>query len=67
MDKFISAREAGKLWGVSGVTVAQWCADGRVPGAMKIKVSWLIPANTKLEDVERPKFGRPKSDNKKSH
>ena len=51
---------------MSADTVARWCREGRVPGAMQIDAAWLIPANITLEDVERPRIGRPAVDNKKA-
>lgn len=61
MDKLLSARGAGKILGVSGATVATWCREGRVPGAFMLDESrWAIPESS-LDNIDRPKMGRPKN------
>lgn len=39
----IDTKTAAKKWGVTANTVAKYCADGLVPGAVKIKKAWKIP------------------------
>lgn len=64
MEKFISARKAAKVLGVSHVTVSNWCRDGRIPGvAILDDVAWIIPADITLNDIQRPVMGRPKEAN----
>lgn len=46
---YISTKEAAKKWGVSIRFVQQLLSKGRIPGAKKYGVSWLIPA-----DSEKP-------------
>mgnify|MGYP000583786774 CR=1 FL=1 len=53
-------------WEVDGVTVARWCSDGRVPGAIKTRSQWLIPSNLSVNDVNRPKMGRPTKEQEKT-
>ena len=57
---YLSAREASAILGVSNVTMSLWCREGRVPGVIKIKGQWLIPANITLDDIDRPRMGRPR-------
>ncbi len=59
MENYLSARGAGKILGVSGVTVSTWCKQGRIPGAIKMQANmWLIPESS-LDKIDRPKMGRP--------
>ncbi|WP_165045506.1 DNA-binding protein [Adlercreutzia sp. ZJ138] len=48
--EFLSAAEIATLWGVSERSVRNYCAQGRVPGAVTIGKTWSIPA-----DAEKPK------------
>lgn len=41
---FISVAEAAVLWGVSERSVRNYCAQGRVPGAVLVGKTWSIPA-----------------------
>lgn len=50
---YISTAEAAKLWGVTVRYVQKLIADGRVPGAKKYGVSWMLPA-----DSEKPRDPR---------
>ena len=43
---YVSATEAAGLWGVSPRSVRNYCAQGRVPGAVLIGKTWNIPAGT---------------------
>ena len=57
--EFISAREAAGILNVAPNTVTQWCVQGRVPGAKRVSGVWLIPDTITLDDIDRPKMGRP--------
>ena len=46
----ISVAECASRWGVAERTVRNYCANGRIPGAVIKGKIWLIP-----EDAERPK------------
>lgn len=46
---FITAVDAALRWGVSERTVRNYCAEGRVPGAVLIGKTWAIP-----EDATKP-------------
>lgn len=58
MDNLITAAEAGRRLGKSKATIANWCRDGRVPGAKKMATIWLIPVSS-LELIDEPVMGRP--------
>ena len=45
----ISVAECALRWGVAERTVRNYCANGRIPGAVIKGKTWLIP-----EDAERP-------------
>ncbi|MCB8992083.1 MAG: helix-turn-helix domain-containing protein [Ardenticatenaceae bacterium] len=62
MDNLISARQAAKLLGVSRTTVSEWCQKGIIRNAQKVGATWAIPVSS-LEDIERPKMGRPPETN----
>lgn len=47
---YISVSDAAKKWNVSERSVRNYCADGRVGGAMLVGTTWMIPA-----DAEKPK------------
>lgn len=44
---YISTRDAAKQWGVSIRYVQHLLSEGRIPGAKKYGVSWLIPVGSK--------------------
>ena len=46
---YLSTSEAAELWGVSERSVRNYCALGRVPGAIRAGRSWLVPA-----DMQKP-------------
>lgn len=47
---YISVSDAAKKWNISERSVRNYCADGRVGGAMLVGTTWMIPA-----DAEKPK------------
>lgn len=53
---FLTTTQASEKWGISSRRIQILCAEGRVPGAMRIGTLWAIP-----EDVEKPKDARVKS------
>lgn len=46
---YMTLNEASKKWGVTPRRVNYYCADGRIPGAVKMATIWLIP-----KDAEKP-------------
>lgn len=47
--KFINASEAAKKWEISERSVRNYCAEGRVAGAVLFGKTWMIP-----EDTQKP-------------
>lgn len=41
--EFISAKEAAGKWGISKRRVQVLCSEGRIEGAMKVGIIWVIP------------------------
>lgn len=46
---FLSVQEVAKKWGISERSVRNYCAEGRVNGAVLVGKTWKIPA-----DAEKP-------------
>ena len=42
---YMTLKEAAEKWGVTPHRVNYYCAGGRIPGAVKMATSWLIPKN----------------------
>lgn len=42
---FLSVTEVAKLWGVSPRSVRNYCAQGRIPGALLVGKTWNIPSD----------------------
>jgi len=55
---YLTIKEAGEKWGVSGRMVTYYCVAGRIPGVIRKGNMWLIPA-----DAEKPEDKRHKSKN----
>lgn len=49
MGEYQSVAEKAKRWGISERSVRNYCAHGRVPGAVLVGKTWKIPA-----DAEKP-------------
>ena len=43
---YISVSEAAKKWNISERSVRNYCAEGRVSGAILVGKTWMIPENT---------------------
>ena len=64
--KYVSVEEAGKKFNLSARSIRNYCALGRIPGAVLSGKTWLIPENAnkperinKIEDIylENSKYG----------
>lgn len=42
---FLSVAEVAKLWSMSERSVRNYCAEGRIPGAILVSKTWMIPSN----------------------
>jgi predicted site-specific integrase-resolvase len=56
---YLTVKEAGEKWGVSGRMVTYYCEAGRIKGAEKKGNLWLIPI-----DAKKPLDGRRKKDDR---
>ena len=45
--KYLTTTEIGKQWNLSARRVGILCAEGRIPGAVKMATLWLIPKDAK--------------------
>ena len=50
---YLTVKEAGEKWGVSGRMVTIYCNQGKIDGAVKKGNLWLVPIN-----AEKPIDGR---------
>lgn len=57
----ITVQQVAEKWGVSARYVQVLCKKGKLPGAAKFGLNWMIPA-----DAEKPKDGRLRSDGKEN-
>ena len=48
--EFLSIRQLSAKWGISTRRIQILCAEDRIPGAMRVDSTWVIPA-----DAEKPK------------
>lgn len=58
---YISVSSAAKKWSMSERSVRNYCAQGRVSGAVLVGKTWMIP-----ENAEKPQR-KPRSDSKADH
>jgi predicted site-specific integrase-resolvase len=54
--EFISAEQTAKKWGVSAQRVREYCREGRIDGAKRFGLVYMIP-----DDAKKPKDARIKS------
>jgi hypothetical protein len=54
---FLTVKEAGKRWGITGRMVTYYCVNGRIPGAIKKGNLWHVPC-----EAEKPVDGRYKQE-----
>ena len=47
---YLTVKEAGEKWGITGRMVTYYCEAGRIDGAVKKGNLWLVPT-----DAKRPK------------
>lgn len=55
MTDYISAKELAQKWEITPARVSVMCANGKLPGTIKIKGRWMIPM-----DINRPEDNRKK-------
>jgi hypothetical protein len=54
---YLTVKEAGEKWGITGRMVTYYCEAERINGAVKKGNLWLVPA-----DAEKPEDGRRKEE-----
>ena len=54
--EYLSIRQTVEKWGLSKRRIQVLCSENRIPGAMKVDSSWVIPA-----DAEKPVDARIRS------
>ncbi|MSS36036.1 helix-turn-helix domain-containing protein [Clostridium porci] len=59
---YMTLKEASEKWGISARMINYYCADGRIPGAVKMATVWLIP-----KTAEKPVDGRTKQGKELKH
>ena len=52
----MTVKQAAEKWGLSKRRIQVLCSENRIPGAMKVDSSWVIPA-----DAEKPVDARIRS------
>lgn len=53
--EFMSAKEASEKWGISKRRVQVLCSEGRIDGAIKVGMFWVIPKRSKKPEDKRRK------------
>lgn len=56
--EYLSIRQTAEKWGISKRRIQILCNQERIPGAIKIDSSWVIPADAKKPKDERIKTGK---------
>ena len=56
--EYLSIRQTAEKWGISGRRIQRLCAEGRIPGAMKIGSYWAVPVDAVKPKDKRIKSGR---------
>ena len=55
---YLSIRQTSEKWNLSARWINDLCANGRIPGAMKIGSYWAIPEGAERPRDERIKNGK---------
>lgn len=56
--EYLSIRQTAEKWGLSKRRVQVLCSEERIPGAMKIDSSWVVPSNAEKPVDARIKSGK---------
>jgi len=57
MINYLTVKEAGEKWGVTGRRVTMYCVEGRINGALKKGNLWLVPKTAEKPPDTRQKKG----------
>ena len=55
---YLSITQTAEKWGLSGRRIQILCAQGRIPGAMKIGSYWAVPDYAEKPTDERIRSGK---------
>ena len=55
---WITVKQAAESWGVSDRRVQYLCVNGKLPGAVRLDMGWLIPKNAQKPLDGRTRNGR---------
>lgn len=46
---YMTLKEVSEKWGVTPRRINYYCADGRIPGVVKVATVWLIPKGASMK------------------
>ena len=55
---YLSIKQTSEKWNLSARWINDLCANGRIPGAMKIGSYWAIPADAEKQKDKRITSGK---------
>lgn len=55
---YLTVSQTAEKWGISQRRIRTLCAEGRIEGALKVGVFWLVPENVNKPRDERVKSGK---------
>jgi len=64
---YLTVKEAGEKWSISGRMVTYYCVGGRIKGAVKKGNLWLVPTNAKKPVDKRYKTNKSNKNTRCSH
>ena len=56
--QFMSVKQTAEKWGISTRRIQILCNQDRIPGAMRVGYSWVIPADAQKPDDARVNNGK---------
>ena len=56
--EYLSIRQTAEKWGLSKRRIQVLCSENRIPGAMKVDSSWVIPVDAKKSVDARIRSGK---------
>ena len=56
--EYLSVSQTAEKWGISQRRIRTLCIEGRINGAYKVGIFWLIPVNAEKPKDERIKSGK---------
>lgn len=56
--EYLSIKQTSEKWNISVRRTQTLCTSGRIPGAVKVGYSWIIPSDAKKPQDARIKTGK---------